>query len=107
MKRLSLVFMLVCASMVTLLSQRSISGTITDEAGETLIGATILVKGTSTGAVTDIDGKYTLTVPEGATTLLISYTGFTSQEVELGASDVVDITMALDVVGLEDVIVIG
>jgi len=89
------------------MAQRTITGTITDESGEPLIGASVLVKGTSTGTVTDIDGSYSITVPEGSTTLVISYTGFATQEVELGASNVVDVAMAEDVEQLSEVVVTG
>ena len=69
-------------------AQRTISGTVTDaSSGEPLIGANILVTGTSTGTITDFDGKYTLNLPEGATTLDVSYTGYSAQTVEIGTSD--------------------
>ena len=99
--------MLVCASMATLMAQRTITGKVTDDTGEGLIGATLLVEGTTVGAVTDIDGNYSLQLPDGSTRLLVSYTGFVMQEVEIGASNVIDINMATDVIGLEDVIVVG
>ncbi len=76
-----------------LLAQRTISGTLTDGV-EPLIGASILVKGTTTGTVTDFDGVYTLEVPDGGTTLIISYTGFDTQEIELGASNIVDAVLS-------------
>jgi len=91
MKKLSLVLMLVLFGVGTMLAQRTISGTVTDESGETLIGASILVKGIATGTVTEIDGSYKLSVPDGATTLVISYTGFTTQEIETGVSEVVNV----------------
>ncbi|MCB0635624.1 MAG: carboxypeptidase-like regulatory domain-containing protein, partial [Lewinella sp.] len=69
----------VCLGPAFLLAQRTISGTVTDaETGETLIGANILVVGTSTGTITDFDGTYSLMVPEGATQLQFSYTGYSS-----------------------------
>ncbi len=107
MKRLSLVLMLAFASFTAMVAQRSISGTVTDESGEALIGATILVKGTTTGAVTDIDGSYTLSVPSGSNTLVFSYTGYATQEIELGASNVVDIQMNPDAQLLNEVVVTG
>ena len=58
MKSLTLVLMLVLTSFTVLVAQRDISGKVTDNNGEGLIGATILVKGTSTGAVTSIDGSF-------------------------------------------------
>lgn len=94
MKRLSLVLTFVFFAFGLAMAQRTVSGTVTDAKGETLIGASVLVKGTTTGTVTDFDGKYSLSVPEGAKTIVFSYTGFESQEVELGTSNVVDVTMA-------------
>lgn len=94
MKRLSLVLTLVFFAFSFAMAQRTVTGTVTDESGETLIGASVLVKGTTTGTVTDFDGKYSLSVPEGSKVIVFSYTGFNSQEIELGASNVVDVVMA-------------
>ena len=93
MKKLLLVCACTLLGVASLLAQRTIRGTITDQAGEALIGASILVKGTTTGTVTDLDGTYSLPLPETASILIISYTGFTSQEVAIGASDVIDIAL--------------
>ena len=88
-------------------AQRSISGTITDgQSGEPLIGANILVVGTSTGTITDFDGTYTLEVPEGATQLEISYTGYASQTVDITSSDVLDIALSAGTV-LDEIVVTG
>jgi TonB-linked SusC/RagA family outer membrane protein len=88
------------------IAQRTVSGTITDDGGEPLIGASILVKGTSSGTVTDIDGSYSLEVPDGSTTLVVSYTGFETREVAVGASNLLDITMS-EGVALDEVVVTG
>jgi len=88
-------------------AQRTISGTITDEATkEPLIGANILVVGTSTGTITDFDGKYELRVPDGATQLEISYTGYSSKTVAIGASNVMDLTLSAGQL-LDEVVVVG
>lgn len=66
-------------------SQRELKGTITDaESGEPLIGASVLVKGTSSGTITDLDGNYTLTVNDGDV-LVVSYTGYNEQEIIVSA----------------------
>lgn len=104
MKKLSLVLLLVLFAVGFTMAQRSISGTVTDDGGEPLIGASILVKGTSSGTVTDIDGTYKLNVPDGASMLVISYTGFETQELEIGASSVVDIVLS-EGVALDEVVV--
>ncbi|GJM30801.1 MAG: SusC/RagA family TonB-linked outer membrane protein [Cyclobacteriaceae bacterium] len=93
MKRLALVLVLALFSVSSILAQRNITGVITDESGEPLIGASVLAKGTTTGTVTDFDGSFSLNVPEGLNALVISYTGFEAQEITLGASNVVNITL--------------
>jgi len=107
MKKPSLVLVLVLFAIGATMAQRTISGTVTDVEGLPLIGASILVKGTSTGTVTDIDGNYTLNVPEDGNTLVFSYTGFATQEVEIGASNVINVTMTEAAEQLTEVVVTG
>lgn len=104
MKKLNLVFIFLFAVVSFAYSQRTVSGTITDEGGEPLIGASIVADGTTTGTVTDFDGKYTLNVPEGVEKLVFSYTGFATQIIDLDASNVVDVVMA-EGVDLSEVVV--
>ena len=106
MKKLSLVLGLVLFAISITLAQRTVSGTVTDVSGEPLIGASILVQGTTSGTVTDIDGTYSLAVPEGSTTLIYSYTGFSTKNVELGTSDVIDVVME-EGIELNEVVVTG
>lgn len=87
--------------------QRSISGKATDvTTGDPLIGANILVVGTSTGTATDIDGGYTLNLPAGATELEVSYTGYNTQRFTIGSSDVLDITLTPGQ-ALDEIVVVG
>lgn len=85
---------------------REISGQVVDETGIGLPGASILVKGTSQGTVTDIDGNFTISV-EGNSTLVFSYTGFAVQEIEVGDQTVINVTMNPDAALLGEVVVIG
>ncbi|MBL7818207.1 MAG: TonB-dependent receptor [Saprospiraceae bacterium] len=78
---------------VALNAQMTISGTISDKNGG-LPGVSVVVKGTTTGAQTDGDGKFSFTAPKGATTLVISSVGYTSQEIAIPASGVVNVTLA-------------
>lgn len=88
-------------------SQRTITGKVTDETtGDVLIGANILVVGTSTGTVTDIDGTYSLSIPEGATELEFSYTGYTNRRVAIGTANVMDIALSPGQV-LDEIVVVG
>ncbi|MFN7116549.1 MAG: SusC/RagA family TonB-linked outer membrane protein, partial [Saprospiraceae bacterium] len=107
MKKFSLVLSLVLMGIVSLLAQRTVTGTVVDETNEPLIGASILVKGTTIGTVTEADGTYTLTLSENATTLIFSYTGYATQEIPIGASNVIDVTLTTDVAQLSEVVVTG
>ncbi len=93
MKKLSLVLTLVLFACGFAMAQKTITGSVNDQKGESMIGASILVKGTTTGTVTDIDGKYSLNIPAGATTIVVSFAGYQTQEVTLGASSVVDVVL--------------
>lgn len=75
-------------------AQKTVTGTVTSGAdGEPLIGATVLVKGTSTGTATDVDGTYSLAVPGNDAVLVYSYTGFTSKEITVGDQTVINVTL--------------
>ena len=90
MKRSFLIFFPLLLFALTAHAQRVIKGTITDKKGDPVIGANVVAKGTTVGTVTDIDGRYMLSVPEGTTALVVSYTGYTNQELALGASNIAD-----------------
>ncbi|MEM1321659.1 MAG: TonB-dependent receptor [Bacteroidota bacterium] len=86
---------------------KPITGTITSiESGLPLIGATITVKGTSAGTITDVNGNFSIDAEEGAV-LIITYTGFKMQEVTVGAETVYNVVLQPDVALLDDVVVIG
>ncbi|MEL6142891.1 MAG: carboxypeptidase-like regulatory domain-containing protein, partial [Bacteroidota bacterium] len=90
---------------LSLAAQSTVSGTVTDQDGDPLIGASVLVEGTSSGTVTDFDGKYSLNVPDGATTLSVSYVGFETTEIEIAGQSTIDIALAEGSVGLDAVTV--
>jgi len=80
-RKIIFMFSLFCLSIGVAFSQTRITGSVVDENGEPVIGASILVKGTTMGTVTDIDGNFTLTVPPDGKTLVVSYVGMKTQEV--------------------------
>ncbi|MFY0608549.1 MAG: TonB-dependent receptor [Cyclobacteriaceae bacterium] len=86
--------------------QELIQGTVTDETGETLPGATVMEKGTSNGTITDIDGNFSLDVSEGAT-LIISFVGYLPTEIKLDGQSTINVSLAEDVSALDEVVVIG
>lgn len=85
---------------------KKVSGTITDNKGEPIIGANVVQKGTTNGIITDIDGNFSLEIPEGAT-LVISYIGYLSQEIHTGNQSVFILKLAEDTQNLEEVVVVG
>ena len=102
-KRFLLSVMLV-VSCIFMNAQTEITGTVVDETGETVIGATVMEKGTSNGTVTDFDGNFTLKVEPGKI-LVFSYVGFLN--VEMPASDGMMITMHEDALSLNEIVVTG
>ncbi|MBQ3362916.1 MAG: TonB-dependent receptor [Muribaculaceae bacterium] len=103
LKRFLLSFMLMLTCTI-LYAQTEITGTVVDATGETVIGATVMEKGTSNGTVTDFDGVFTLKVNPGAT-LVFSYVGFLN--VEMPASDGMVVTMQEDALALNEIVVTG
>ncbi len=107
MKKLLFSMLTMLCTVGTIIGQQSISGTVVDTDNEPLIGANIIVKGTGIGTITDIDGKYSLTVPENSDVVVFSYAGFSSIEIVLDGQSTVDATLSYDAIGLEDIVVIG
>ena len=85
--------------------QRTISGKVTDTSGAPLPGVTVVVKGTTVGTVTDADGQYTLRDISGNGTLIFSFVGMRSQEVDIAARTSINIVLEEDMVGVEEVVV--
>ena len=89
-------------------AQTTISGTVTDdEDGGALPGVNVVVKGTTTGTVTDVEGNYSLSVSNDATTLVFSSVGYAVREVEIGNQSTINVGMEPDVQSLSEVVVIG
>lgn len=103
MKLFNTMLVLLVFSIGTVYAQKTISGAVTDENGDAVIGATVLMKGSASGTITDIDGNYSIEVPEEATALLFSYIGYATQEVEITGTTL-NVTL-LEGVDLEKVVV--
>jgi TonB-linked SusC/RagA family outer membrane protein len=87
-----------------------ISGKVTDENGLALVGASILLKGTTTGTITDAEGKYVISIPDGSVQtgiLVFSYIGYSTIEKIIGNQAVIDVSMQSDVKALQDIVVVG
>lgn len=103
MKRILLLSLLVLFVAGLAVAQRTVAGKVTDESGEGLPGVNVLIKGTTNGVQTDLDGNYRLAVQDGAT-LVFSYVGFETQEVAVGTRTTIDVIMG-GVTELEEVVV--
>lgn len=85
-----------------------ITGIVTDaETNEALPSVNVLIKGTTIGTVTDVDGKYSLKAPDNAATLVVSYIGYLAQEMAINGRNEINVALAPDVKSLEEVIVVG
>lgn len=101
----SMLFVVFLLSSTLAFAQNKVTGTVTDKAGEPLIGVNVLESGTSNGCITDIDGKYSLNVEKGKT-LIFSFIGYSKQEVKV-TQNAMNVTMNEDTELLDEVVVIG
>ena len=107
-KHLLLVWLLfLFTGMQSYAQERVVTGTVVDTGDEPIPGVNVIVEGTSTGTITDIDGKYSIEVNQDDAVLVFSYIGYSSREIPVGNSSVVDVIMEEDIVGLGEVVVIG
>ena len=109
MKRSLTIILLFFLSLQLAFAQgKVITGTVTSaEDGSTLPGVTVMVVGTSNGVITDMNGNYQITVENNNIALKFSFIGFKSQTIKVGQSSTINVTLELDMVGLEEVVVIG
>lgn len=103
----SFILMILCVQNI-MAQKRTVSGIVTDSKNEPLIGVNVAIKNASTtGTITDIDGKYSLEIPSGNSVLVFSYIGYSTQEVKVSNRSVVDIVLKDDMQALEEVVVVG
>lgn len=88
-------------------SNITVKGTIKDATGEPLSGVSVVVKGTTTGTISDLDGAYTITVPNSNSTLVFSFIGFHTQQIVVGGKTSIDVVLVEDAKALEEVVVVG
>ena len=104
---LLLVVLLLSMGGRLLAQETNVSGQVTDsDSGEPLPGVTVIIKGTTTGTATNLDGNFSITVPSDAT-LVFSFIGFTSQEIPVAGQSTISVELTADVVALEEVVAIG
>lgn len=105
-KLLVLLLFFLSISWISVAQNSNVTGKVTDEKGEPIVGASVLIKGTSRGINTDVNGKYKLDVAKNAT-IIISFVGFETQEMTVGNKSVIDFSLATKANELQNVVVIG
>lgn len=88
-------------------AQSTVSGRVSDGEGVGVPGVSIVIMGTAQGAVTDIDGNYSMELPAGSVKLMFSYIGMLTQEVDVDGKTTIDVVMQADVIGVDEVVVVG
>lgn len=107
-KQLLLISMAIFISTVTFAQQQTIEGKVTDKPGETIIGVSVVVKGTLNGTITGVDGRYSLTImPEKDSILIFSYIGMKSQEIAIAGRNEINVIMEDDALDIEGVVILG
>lgn len=108
MRKLLFSFVLIWATVSVALSQnRVVSGLVTDESRAALPGVSVIVKGSTVGTVTDVNGRYSIEVPSDASILVYSFVGMQTQEQTVGVRSTIDVSMVEDVRALSEVVVVG
>jgi len=102
MRRVFLLFVMFAFSIVSVFAQRTVTGTVTDDAGEGIPGVTVIAKGTSEATITDLSGGYSISVPDGVTKIIFSYPGLVDAEKDV--KDILNVEMKSDA-DIEEVIV--
>ncbi|WP_345192184.1 SusC/RagA family TonB-linked outer membrane protein [Algibacter agarivorans] len=99
-----LTLLLAFVVQITFAQEKTISGTVSDGSGLPLPGASVIIKGTSSGTSSDFDGNYSISAKQGAT-LVFSFVGYTTKEIAVGASNTINVTLQEDAEALEEVVV--
>jgi TonB-dependent starch-binding outer membrane protein SusC len=107
MKRIFMLCLLVFSGFQAIGQGIPVKGKVASETGEGLPGVTVLVKGTTNGTATDAEGNYSLSVPGGSGTLVISFIGYQTQEVAINNRSTINVTLVPDAKSLEEVVVVG
>lgn len=103
--KIALILAIICVSTASAFAQQ-VKGTVKDKAGEPVVGATVIIDGTSIGTTTALDGSFAINAKEGSV-LVVSYIGYTTQNVAAEGKTFFDILLEEDIQGLDEVVVVG
>ncbi|MFV0483733.1 MAG: SusC/RagA family TonB-linked outer membrane protein [Bacteroidales bacterium] len=108
MRKFTFILLVMCLTLLasSVYAQKTVTGKVTDESGLGIPGATVVQKGTTKGTLTDVDGKFSVSVSEDAI-LQVSFMGMLPQEISVSGKNTIDIALKDDVQGLEEVVVVG
>ena len=106
MKKCSLLLFILFLAIGTIGAQKRVNGTVKDDSGTPLIGADILVKNTDVGTITDLDGSFSLQVPQGSNTLVISYVGYSTEEINIEGISTLDVVLTEGTI-VEEIVVVA
>jgi TonB-linked SusC/RagA family outer membrane protein len=107
MKRIILLFSLFLSFSVLFAQQKGVTGRVTDENNDPVPGANVVIKGTTIGTITDVDGNYKIQVPATGKILTFSFIGFEPQDVNVGNKSTADVHLRLSTIGLDEVVAVG
>ncbi|MFV0505193.1 MAG: SusC/RagA family TonB-linked outer membrane protein [Bacteroidales bacterium] len=107
MRKLTLILVMYFSLLCSAYAQKTVTGKVTDENGLEVTGASVFQKGTNNGAITDIDGNYTVKNLSAKDILVFSFIGMKTQEIEVGGQSNIDVIMTNDAIGLDEVVAIG
>lgn len=107
MKKLFSLFILVLSFTVLYAQEKIVTGNVTDENSESLPGVNVIVKGTTVGTITDVDGNFKITVPSGKSLLQFSFIGFEAKEIDISKTNKVTVQLKSSTIGLEEVVAVG
>lgn len=107
LRKVSLSMMLIMLSVFLKAQEVNLSGTVKDVRGETIIGASVLIEGTTNGTITDFDGKFVLSSVPSNATIVISYIGYSTEKIQVNGKTVLNVILKEDTETLEEVVVVG
>jgi TonB-linked SusC/RagA family outer membrane protein len=105
--KLIMLFAILAGTQSVFSQEKSVTGTITDEAGSAIPGANIVVQGTTVGTVTDLEGKYSITAPGADAVLVFSFVGYETQEITVGDQTTINVTLLPAAYAIDEVVAVG
>ena len=106
-KGIIVMLLLLCNNIIAISQQKVVTGLVTDEKEEPLIGVSIFEKGTTNGTITDVNGNYNLTIPNDETTIVFSFIGFDKEEVNVDGRSVINMKLKPSSISLDELVVVG